>query len=93
MQLASSDVTNAVLTAWQKLDTDSSDDLTTAGGTLSGDLNMNGTHRVTGLQDAQADSDAVSKAYLRLVLSRLKPQGNLSMGAYTNGAPSSFPLE
>jgi hypothetical protein len=92
-QLAPTDVTNAVLAAWQNLDTDKTDDLTKAGGTLTGDLNMGDTHRLTGLASPQADSDAVSKAYLRLVLSNLKPQGNLSMGAYTNGAPSTFPLE
>ena len=39
-----------------------------------------------------ADSDAVSKAYLRSVLSALPPQGDLSMGSYTNGAPATFPL-
>ncbi len=92
-QLAPADVTNAVLAAWQNLDTDKTDDLTKAGGTLTGDLDMGGTHRLTGLASPQADSDAVSKGYLRLVLSNLKPQGDLSMGAYTNGAPEAFPLE
>lgn len=56
------------------------------------DLDMN-AHRVTGVAAPTADSDAITKAYLRAVLSALPPQGNLSMGAYTNGAPASFPLE
>jgi hypothetical protein len=90
-QLASSDVTNAVLTAWPQLDTNASNDLTTAGGTLVGDLNMN-SNRVTNLSAPSGDGDAVSKAYLRSVLSSLEPQGDLSMGSFTNGAPVSFPL-
>ena len=90
-QLASSDVTNAVLAAWPQLDTNASNDLTVAGGMLTGNLNMN-SNRVENLPVPQADGDAASKAYLRSVLSCLPPQGNLSMGAYTNGAPDSFPL-
>ncbi len=57
----------------------------------SADLDMN-AHRVTGLAAPCADGDAATKAYLRQVLSALPPQGGLSMGAYTNGAPASFPL-
>jgi hypothetical protein len=55
-------------------------------------LNMN-AHRVTGLAAPVADGDAVSKAYLRAVLSALPPQGDLSMGSYTNGRPAAFLLE
>jgi len=39
-----------------------------------------------------AEGDAVTKAYLRSVLSALPPQGDLSMGSFTDGAPTSFPL-
>ncbi len=92
VQLTSADVTNAVLSAWPNLDTQSSNDLTTAGGTLAGNLNMNSAHRVTNLAAPQADGDAASKAYLRAVLSALPPQGDLAMGSFTNGAPASFQL-
>jgi hypothetical protein len=93
VQMKSSDVTNIVAAAWPQMDKNGSDDLTTAGGTLSGDLDMNG-RRVRNLPNPQdpADRDAISKAYLRWVLSCLPQQGNLSMGAYTNGAPAAFPL-
>ena len=84
-------VSNAVLAAWQKLDTDATDDLTSSGATMAGDFDMN-SHRVRNLPAPQADGDAVAKKYLRQVLSCLPPQGNLSMGAFTNGAPGSFPL-
>ena len=90
-QLASSDVTNAVVVAWPQIDTDGADDLKTTGGALSGDINMDG-HYVKNLSMPQADGDAISKAYLCSVLSNLQPQGDLSMGSYTNGAPDSFPL-
>jgi hypothetical protein len=60
--------------------------------TIIGNLDMGGAHRVTGLGAPQAEEDAVSKAYLRAVLSALPPQGDLSMGSFTNGAPTPFPL-
>lgn len=84
-------VQEAVQRAWPNLDVDVSDDLTTAGGVMAGDFNMNG-NRVKNLPAPRADGDAVSKDYLRTVLSCLPPQGDLSMGDYTNGAPASFPL-
>jgi hypothetical protein len=93
--LSASDVTNAVLTAWPNLDTNCTNKLTTAGGTLSGDLNMN-SNRVTNLPTPRNGGDAVSKdylqSYMRAVLSSVPPQGNLSMGVFTNGAPAAFPL-
>jgi len=89
--LASPDVTNTVALAWPNLDTDTANDLTVAGGTLTGNLNMS-SNRVTNLPSPQADGDALSKAYLRAVLSALPPQGDLPMGAFTNGAPFRFPL-
>ena len=93
--LSAEEITNAVVAAWPALDTNASNDLTTAGGTLSGDLNMN-SNRVTNLPMPVAGGDAASKdylqSYMRSVLSSLPPQGNLSMGAFTNGAPASFPL-
>jgi hypothetical protein len=58
---------------------------------ISSNLNMNG-NRVTNLALPANDGDAVSKAYLRAVLSAIPPQGDLSMGSFTNGAPASFPL-
>jgi hypothetical protein len=53
---------------------------------------MNNASRVKNLPDPQDNGDAVSKAYLRQVLSQLPPQGNLSMGSFTNGMPASYPL-
>jgi hypothetical protein len=93
--VSAADVTNAVLTAWPNLDTNCTNKLTTAGGTLSGDFNMN-SNRVTNLQVPRNGGDAVSKdylqSYMRAVLSSVPPQGNLSMGVFTNGAPAAFPL-
>ena len=60
--------------------------------TINGNLNMSGINRVTNLASPVADGDAVPKAYLRSVLSALPPQGDLSMGSFTDGAPTSFPL-
>lgn len=54
-------------------------------------LNMH-SNRVTNLAAPAADSDATTKAFIRQVLATLPPQGNLSMGVYTNGAPTTFPL-
>jgi hypothetical protein len=51
-----------------------------------------GGNRVTNLSAPVADGDAVTKAYLRAVLTALPPQGDLSMGSFTNGVPTSFPL-
>jgi hypothetical protein len=45
---------------------------------------------VRNLPTPQEDGDAATKAYLRSVLSSLQPHGQLSMGAFTNGAPASF---
>lgn len=84
-------VREAVQSAWPNLDVDVSDDLTVSGGVMAGDFDMNG-NRVKNLPAPRAGGDAVSKDYLRAVLSRLPPQGDLSMGDYTNGAPASFPL-
>jgi len=58
---------------------------------INDNLSMGG-NRLTNLSAPVADGDAVSKAYLRSVLSALPPQGDLSMGSFTNGAPTSFPL-
>jgi hypothetical protein len=58
---------------------------------ISSNLNMNG-NRVTNLALPANDGDALTKAYLRAVLSAIPPQGDLSMGSFTNGAPASFPL-
>ncbi len=91
VQVRAEGVADAALAAWPNLDTDKSDDLTSAGATMAGDFDMSG-NRVKNLPGPQADGDAVSKEYLRGVLSCLPPQGNLSMGAFTNGAPAQFPL-
>lgn len=90
-QSVSVNVTNAVVAAWPQIDTDGTDDLKTSGGALSGDLNMN-SNRVMNLPAPQSDNDAIAKAYLRAVLSSLQPQGDLSMGSFTNGTPAAFPL-
>jgi len=58
---------------------------------MNSNLNMN-MNRVTNLALPANDGDAVTKAYLRAVLSAIPPQGDLSMGTFTNGAPTSFPL-
>lgn len=83
---------SAVSSAWPDLDTTASDDLPVSGGTLGGNLNMGGTNRVTNLAAPAADGDALHKSFLRSVLSCLPPQGDLSMGVYTNGAVGSPPL-
>lgn len=85
------EVQEAVRSVWPDLDADASDDLTASGAVMAGDFDMNG-NRVKNLPAPRADGDAVSKDYLRSVLSNLPPQGDLSMGVYTNGAPTSFPL-
>lgn len=83
---------SAVAAAWPDMDTTASDDLHVSGGTLGGNLDMGGTNRVTNLAAPAADGDALRKSFLRSVLSCLPPQGDLSMGMYTNGAVGSPPL-
>ena len=61
--------------------------------TIIGNLDMGGAHRVTGLGAPQGNNDAISKVYLLSVLNALQPQGDLSMGSFTNRVGSSFPLE
>ena len=58
---------------------------------INDNLSMGG-NRVTNLSAPVADGDAVTKAFLRAALSALPPQGDLSMGSFTNGAPTFFPL-
>jgi len=58
---------------------------------MDSSLNMN-MNRVTNLGQPVNDGDAVTKSYLRSVLLAIPPQGDLSMGSFTNGAPASFPL-
>jgi hypothetical protein len=58
---------------------------------MDASLNMN-QYRVTNMGNPVNNGDAVTKSYLRAVLSALPPQGDLSMGSFTNGAPASFPL-
>jgi len=58
---------------------------------MDASLNMN-MNRVANLGNPVNDGDAVTKSYLRAVLSAIPPQGDLSMGSFTNGAPTSFPL-
>lgn len=65
--------------------------VTVAKMSMDASLNMN-MNRVVNLGNPVNDGDAVSKTYLRSVLSALPPQGDLSMGSFTNGAPTSFPL-
>lgn len=90
-QVTPTQVAGAMQSVWPNLDTNAVDDLTTAGATMAGAFNM-ASNRVMNLAEPQADLDAVSRDYLRRVLSSLQPQGNLSMGGFTNGAPVSFPL-
>jgi len=91
-QMDAVQITNIIVTTWQNVDTNSLDDITVNGGVMAADLDM-GEHNVTRLALAVDEGDAVSKSYLRKVLTALPPQGGLSMGSYTNGCPASFVLE
>jgi len=77
------DATNAVATSWPNLDTDSTDDLTLSGGTLTDALNM-GTNRITNVADPVDDGDAISKQALLAMLGNITPFGDIGMGIYTN---------
>lgn len=75
--------TNAVLMAWPNLDVDGTKSLSKAGGTMTGNINMNNL-KITSLGSAVDDGDAVSKQYLDARLLNIEPIGNLDMGSYTN---------
>jgi hypothetical protein len=63
-----------------------------AGDTMTANLDMGTSNRIVDVANPVNDGDAVNKAFLRSVLLYLPPQGDLSMGVYTNGAVSSPPL-
>ncbi|HBA85188.1 MAG TPA: hypothetical protein DCZ95_13955 [Verrucomicrobia bacterium] len=82
------DATNAVMTAWPNLDMDQSDDLHISDGAL----NMS-SNRISNLANPLSDADAIHKEFLKSVVSCLEPQGDLTMGIYTNGKTGAFPLD
>jgi hypothetical protein len=90
-QISSEELTNAVLSVCQDIGQRLENALSVEGGVMAGVLDMNG-HPVVGLPVPAMDSGAATKEYLRQVLSHLPPQGDLSMGVFTNGAPAAFPL-
>lgn len=90
-QVNSEEISNLVLYVSEEVGRGLKDGLSTEGGTMAGALDMNG-NPVTGLPSPTRDSDAVTKGFLRQVLSHLPQQGDLSMGAFTNGASGSYPL-
>jgi hypothetical protein len=87
------EATNAVAVAWTNLDVNAEDDFLLSGSrAMEGDVDM-ATNRVTAVADPVEDRDAVNKQFLRSVLAYLPPQGDLSMGVYTNGPAGDPPLD
>jgi len=58
--------------------------LPVTGGKVTGNIDLNDTARITNLPEPANDKDAVSKIYLDRRLQYIPPQGDISMGIYTN---------